>query len=433
MSKISIFWFRRDLRLQDNVGLSKALSGDYPVLPVFIFDKNILDILPADDRRVEFIYQTLRKLKQELQAKSSDLLVEYGKPLEVWKKILSEYDVAEVYLNRDYEPYARQRDESVKNILEKNEISFFSFKDQCLFDQTEVLTSQGKPYTVYTPYKNKVLSMLSPGSLASSKSEERLDKLWSISRLKFPSMKDLGFVSGGTVFSGADVSPDRLKNYEKRRDYVEDEEGTSHLGIHLRFGTVSVRKLAQKAQKYSPKWLEELIWRDFFMQILWNFPFVVERSFREDFEKVKWRNSKADFQKWCEGKTGYPLVDAGMRQLNQTGYMHNRARMVTASFLTKNLLIHWREGERYFARHLLDFDLAANNGNWQWAAGTGCDAAPYFRIFNPITQQEKFDPDFEYIKRWVPEWGTSKYPEPMIEASLARGRALAAFAKALSK
>nr|WP_295900499.1 deoxyribodipyrimidine photo-lyase [uncultured Bdellovibrio sp.] len=435
MAKVTIFWFRRDLRLHDNAGLFYALKEKADVLPLFIFDKDILDKLsnPAD-ARVSFIYQTVFQLKESLQKKGSDLLVRYGKPQEVFQSLSRELEIDSIYTNQDYEPAARKRDEHIEKWSQKSGIEFKTFKDQTLFEKNEILTDSRKPYTVFTPYKNKVLATLNDFYLKSYPNE-----IYEKAFAKRPkpekmlSLKEIGFKETEIEFPPLTLLAKTLKNYAQTRDYPAIQNGTTHLGIHLRFGTVSIRELAREAKKFSPVWLSELIWRDFFMQILWHFPEVEKRSFRPEYDNISWRKSPQDFAKWCKGVTGYPLVDAGMRELNATGYMHNRVRMVTASFLCKHLLIHWREGERYFAEKLLDYDLAANNGNWQWAAGSGCDAAPYFRIFNPQAQAEKFDPDGEYIKKWVPELHTSRYPKPMIEHAEARGRCLQAFTKALKK
>lgn len=435
MSKITLFWFRRDLRLDDNAGLYHALKERIAVQPLFIFDSDILGKLDdASDPRVTFIYDTLTALKAELQKKGSDLVVRYGKPLDVLKEISSKHKVEAIYTNHDYEPAARKRDEAVAQWAAQAKIEFKAFKDQTLFEKDEILTEARKPYTVYTPYKNKVFAHLQPFYLKSYPND-----LYESSYIKVKSpekmiaLEEVGFSRSSLDFPPMELSTKMLKSYAVNRDFPALSSGTSHLGLHLRFGTLSVRELAREGKKYSDVWLSELIWRDFFMQILWHYPQVVQHSFRPEYDKIEWRKSKADFQKWCEGRTGYPLVDAGMRELNATGYMHNRVRMVVASFLCKHLLIHWSEGERYFAKKLLDYDLAANNGNWQWAAGSGCDAAPYFRIFNPTAQMEKFDPKGEYVQKWVPEWKTSKYPAPMVDHNEARGRCLQAFTKVLKK
>lgn len=436
MANVTIFWFRRDLRLHDNAGLYAALKEKKEnVLPLFIFDTEILEKLKnRRDARVTFIHQTIADLKKELNEKGSDLLVRHGKPLDILKQLAKEKEVSAIYTNHDYEPSARERDEKVSHWAAKQNIEFKTFKDQTLFEKDEILTDGKKPYTVFTPYKKKVLSKLTDFYLKSYPNKKYEKAYAKVSRPeKLLSLQDIGFEKTGLAFPPPKISIKIIKDYAKTRDFPALENGTTRLGLHLRFGTVSIRELARIGKKHSEVWLSELIWRDFFMQILWHFPLVEKQSFRPEYDKIEWRKSKKDFERWCEGKTGYPLVDAGMRQLNATGFMHNRVRMVTASFLCKHLLTYWYEGERYFAEKLLDYDLAANNGNWQWAAGTGCDAAPYFRIFNPEAQAKKFDPDEEYIKTWVPEIGTDEYPEPMIDHAEARGRCLQAYTKALRK
>lgn len=432
-SKYTVFWFRRDLRLEDNCGLMHALSKNAQVLPIFIFDSQILEQLNDNsDRRVQFIYETVSAMKSELQAKGSDLLVFHGKPLDIYKDLHKEYKIEKILTNHDYEPYARRRDEEIAQWAKTQGIEFHSFKDQVIFEKGEILTDAQKTYTVFTPYKKKWLATITPQDYKPY-SLKGLEGSWAkLKAQTMPTLKSLGFEATDFKFPKRTISFETLRNYKENRDFPYLDSGTSKLGLHLRFGTVSVRKLVEVAvEKKSDIWLSELIWREFFMQILWHFPRVAKESFRPEYEKVKWRNSEAEFKKWCDGQTGYPLVDAGMRELNQTGFMHNRVRMVTASFLTKHLLTHWLKGERYFAEKLLDYDLSANNGNWQWAAGTGCDAAPYFRVFNPQSQQEKFDPEFKYIKKWVPEYGTAKYPDPMVDHKEARDRCLEAFKKAL--
>ena len=432
-SKYSLYWFRRDLRIEDNHGLAKALQSNDTIIPIFIFDQMILERLKnPQDTRVQFLHQVLTEMKHNLQEQGQDLLVFHGKPLEILKNLHQEYAFHAIYTNHDYEPYPMMRDAEVQAWAQKTDIEFHTFKDQVIFEKSEVLTDQKKPYTVYTPYKKKWLSQVNAQNLEAFPSLQNQESFFKNSKKqKMPSLESLGFQNRVFEYPPTTVPAEVLQKYAKHRDFPYLENGTSRLGVHLRFGTVSVRKMASLAQKTSDVWLSELIWREFFMQILWHFPKVTNSSFRPAFEKVAWRDDQDDFKKWCLGQTGYPLVDAGMRELNQTGHMHNRVRMVTASFLTKHLLMHWFKGERYFARHLLDYDLSANNGNWQWAAGTGCDAAPYFRIFNPETQLEKFDPDFIYVKKWVPEFGTSAYPEAMIDHKEARARCLKAFDLAL--
>ncbi len=435
MTSKTLLWFRRDLRLFDQAALFYALKERTDVLPIFIFDTDILSKLDdPSDARVTFIHEQVTDMKAALQKRKSDLVVRHGKPLEVFKKLSEEFSIAAIYTNHDYEPEARTRDSTVEKWATSLGIEFKTYKDQTLFEKDEILTDARKPYTVFTPYKRKVLANLDKFYLQSYPVDLYES---SYAKVKNPekmiSLKDIGFVPTEIELPDSALSVATLKKYAEQRDYPALKMGTTHLGIHLRFGTVSVRELAREGKKYSDVWLSELIWRDFFMQILWHYPHVQKQSFRPEYDQIKWRKSEKDFTAWCEGRTGYPLVDAGMRELNATGFMHNRVRMVTASFLCKHLLIHWYPGERYFAKKLLDYDLAANNGNWQWAAGSGCDAAPYFRIFNPTAQAEKFDPDYKYIKKWVPEFGTSAYPKPIVNHEEARGRCLQAFALGLQK
>jgi deoxyribodipyrimidine photo-lyase len=434
-SEVSIFWFRRDLRLHDNAGLFHALKESKNIIPIFIFDTNILNKLSSSkDKRVNFIYQTLFKIKSELVSLNSDLIILSGTPLESFKKLTKKYEIKSVYTNNDYEPYAVKRDLEVENYLKKIGISFQSYKDQVLFEKDEVLNSQNKPYTVFTAYKNKIIHNLNTQIIKEFNCKIYLRNLL---KIKKPSVmidiKSLGFKYIEFKFPSAEVDIASIKAYEKNRNFPYLKHGTSNLGLHLRFGTISVRKLARIAQLYSSTWLSELIWRDFYKQILWHYPEVLNSSFRKQYNNIKWRNSKTDFNKWKSGLTGYPLVDAGMRELVATGNMHNRVRMIVASFLTKHLLIHWSKGEKYFASLLLDYDLSSNNGNWQWAAGCGCDAAPYFRIFNPLTQAKKFDPNDEYIKKWVPEFNTSMYPKPMVNHNFARQRCFKVYSEGLNK
>jgi deoxyribodipyrimidine photo-lyase len=425
--EISIFWFRRDLRLHDNAGLYHALKGGFPVLPLFVFDSEILEELKDEqDARVTFIYNQVEKMRGLLQKEKSDILIKYGKPEQVYEKLLETYTIKTVYANHDYEPYAIKRDQRIKELLNDKGIEFYTFKDQVIFEKNELLNATGTPYRVYTPYKNKWLSQLNSFYLKSYPTEKYSTNFYKTKPFDFPSIESIGFEKTRLELPPDNVSQGLIKKYDKQRDYPFIE-GTSRFGIHFRFGTISIREKVAKAKSLNEVWLSELIWREFFMQLMFHFPQVVSEPFSAKFNKVQWRYDEKDFKRWCEGTTGYPLVDAGMRELNATGYMHNRVRMVAASFLTKHLLIDWRMGEAYFAEKLLDYDLASNNGNWQWCAGTGADAQPYFRIFNPITQQQKFDPDFIYIKKWIPEFGTSTYPLPMIEHKAATARAKEAF------
>lgn len=426
------FWFRRDLRLEDNHGLYQALSQKRKVQPIFIFDQNILEKLHKDDGRISYIYLHIIKLKKELSSLGSDLWVYFGKPEKIWQEILKQHKVAAVFANHDYEPYASARDKKIETILSKNKIPFLTFKDQVIFEKTEVLSGTKTPYTVYTPYKNKWLSLLQPQSYAAYPTSKMYQFFHRGLVTKLIDLSDLGFnLNKESTALGFNIDQKTLKCYAAQRDFPI-KDSTSHIGIHLRFGTVSIRTMVALALKHDAStWLSELIWREFFMQVLWNFPYVEHKSFRLQYEKVAWRKNPREFKKWCNGQTGYPIVDAGMRQLNKTGYMHNRVRMIVASFLTKHLLMHWSLGERYFAGLLLDYEMASNNGNWQWAASTGCDAVPYFRIFNPESQSKKFDPDFAYIKKWVPEFQTAKYVKPMVDHTLARVRAVAAYSAAI--
>jgi deoxyribodipyrimidine photo-lyase len=431
---VNIFWFRRDLRIDDNAGLYRALKSGNPVLPIFIFDKEILDKLEdKDDARVTFIYNAIEDINNELKKHGSSLLVIYDKPEQAWAKLLKDYKIATVYTNHDYEPYAKKRDEEVAEFLKKQDIEFKTFKDQVIFEKDEVLKNDGTPYTVYTPYQRKWYEALKPFYLKAYPTKKYLKKLFKTDSFKLPSLKEIGFEKS-TIDFPSQKYEDVIKDYADKRDFP-GTKGTSHIGLHLRFGTVSIRELVSTAYGYNEKtWLNELIWREFYMMILDHFPHTVDHAFRPDYDKIKWINDEEQFKAWCEGKTGFPLVDAGMRELNATGYMHNRVRMVVASFLAKDLLIDWRWGEHYFARKLLDYEMASNVGGWQWAAGSGTDAAPYFRIFNPDSQLKKFDPKFEYIKKWVPEYADfSKYPEPIVDHAFARERCLKAFKAALSK
>ena len=433
MSKdVSIFWFRRDLRLDDNAGLKAALSDDHPVVPIFIFDTEILDSLPEDDARVTFIFENLQKMRDQLQNEhDSSIAMYHGTPEKVFKQILKEFEVKKVFTNRDYEPYAKERDEEIKKLLEDNNVEFKDFKDQVIYESGEVLKSDGDPYIVYTPYKNTWMDQFKDKELEFHYTSRYTDNYIKNSRLPNLSLSDMGFKKSSIEVPDYKVTPGLIKDYEKKRNFP-GTDATSHLGPHLRFGTVSVRQMIRDADKEKNKtFLEELVWREFFMQVLEHYPNTVTDSFRKKYDKVKWRNNKSEFKKWKEGKTGYPLVDAGMRQLNKTGFMHNRVRMVVGSFLCKHLLIDWRWGEAYFAEKLLDYEMSSNVGNWQWVAGSGVDAAPYFRIFNPTTQIEKFDKDKKYIKKWVEEYGTDDYPEKMVDHKEARERALDTYKSAV--
>ncbi|HVV06991.1 MAG TPA: deoxyribodipyrimidine photo-lyase [Puia sp.] len=433
MVSVNIFWFRRDLRLHDNAGLYHALRGDLPVLPLFIFDRAILDQLEEKvDVRVQFIRDTLVTLQSALGRRGSGIEVHYGLPEEVFAAVLSRYKVGQVFTNLDYEPYARQRDGAIAKLLASQGIPFHIYKDQVIFDRDEIVKDDGTPYTVFTPYSKRWKARVNDFYLRSYPVERYLDNLFQRAAGQIPSLASMGFKPSDVPIPPNVVPAAALKEYAGQRDFPGIEGGTSRIGVHLRFGTCSVRELARKASLLSEVYLGELIWRDFFHMILWHFPAVGRgKAFRPAFDLIRWRNNEDEFGKWCQGQTGYPIVDAGMRELNTTGFMHNRVRMIVASFLAKHLLIDWRWGEAYFAGKLLDYDLAANNGNWQWAAGSGCDAAPYFRVFNPKLQTEKFDPDLIYVRRWVPELDGPDYPRPMVEHEMARRRALEAYARAV--
>lgn len=434
MEKITIFWFRRDLRLEDNTGFNKALKGDFPVLPLFIFDPNILSELPEDDARVSFIYNTLKKIRARLtKENSSSLAIYLNEPLEVFKELDQKYDLQAVYTNNDYEPYAKERDGAISNYLDKKGIAFHSLKDQVIFEKEEVVKSDGDPYIVYTPYM-KLWKKHFYKTKPLQKEEEKplLKNLLKNTTLPDLDLADLGFVPSSIDIPEYNVSSTLISDYEKTRNFPA-LEGTSHLGPHLRFGTVSIRHMIKKAisEKNETFW-NELIWREFFMQILWHFPHTTQEAFKKKYDRIEWRNNEEEFKKWKKGETGYALVDAGMRELNATGYMHNRVRMLVASFLCKHLLIDWRWGEAYFAEKLLDYELSSNVGNWQWAAGSGVDAAPYFRIFNPMTQVDKFDKDKIYIKKWVPEVDSDDYVPKMVDHKEARERCLETYKSALA-
>lgn len=430
MDKISIFWFRRDLRLKDNHGLFQALESGKKVLPIFIFDEDILDLLEnKSDKRVDFIVQALQTLNSFLKSKNKGIKIFKGKPLEIYKNLSQNYEIEAVYCNEDYEPYAIKRDQEIADFLASKNISFHQFKDQVIFHKDEIVKADKKPYTVYTPYSKLWLNEFQKFDLQGFPSEKKLDNLLDIP-FKELKIEDIGFQKTDLTFKVPEADLHIIKTYEETRNFPA-VKGTTQLGVHLRFGTISVRKLAKIAKENNLTFLKELIWREFFMQILYHFPKVVNHSFKSKYDAIPWENNPEFLEKWKAGKTGFPIVDAGMRELNATGFMHNRVRMITASFLIKHLLTDWRIGEAYFAEKLMDYDLSANNGNWQWCASSGCDAAPYFRIFNPEEQQKKFDPDFKYIKKWIPEFGTKYYPKPIVEHKKAREKVLKVYKEAL--
>lgn len=429
----SIFWHRRDLRIHDNAGLYKALTKSTSVVPVFIFDTSILKLLPKNDQRVVFIHQEIAALKKHYQQLGSDLRVEYGDPVAVIPALAHELKAECVYTNRDYEPYARQRDTLIHDALKNEGIRFVGAKDHVIFEKDEVLKNDGGPYTVFTPYSRKWKDTLNPFYLKSYPTENHSSSLKAFQQNELISLEEMGFQADQIFdFPPKEFPSKIIANYSQNRDFPAIKS-TSKLGLHLRFGTISIRELAREAVKSNETFLNELIWRDFYQMIIHHFPHSSKDAFRSQYDRIPWERNDAHFKAWCEGKTGYPMVDAGMRELNATGFMHNRVRMVVASFLSKHLLLDWRLGEAYFAEKLLDYDLASNVGGWQWAAGCGCDAAPYFRVFNPQSQQEKFDKDFVYIRRWIPEFGTSAYPQPIIEHSFARLRAIERYKTTLNE
>jgi len=431
MVKVSVFWFRRDLRLQDNKGLFHALQSPFPVVSLFIFDQAILDQLtdPADPR-VSIIYHQLEELNQSLKQKQSSLLVMYGKPEEVFNQLTMRFQIMEVHTNHDYEPYAISRDDQIARLLQEKEIPFFTWKDQVIFEKNDIVKKDGKPYTVFTPFSRAWKARLTVEDLHEWPSDIQ-NNWFREETFDFPPLSITGFKDAGIRLDKPELGHHIIRNYDQTRNFPALEQGTSRMSVHLRFGTVSIRSLVRTALELNETWLGELIWREFFMMILYFFPEVVTQSFKPKYEKIAWRNDKKEFDLWCRGETGYPMVDAGMKELNATGLMHNRVRMVTASFLTKHLLIDWRWGEAYFAEKLLDFELSSNNGNWQWVAGSGCDAAPYFRIFNPEAQQKRFDPKGLYIQKWLGSNWQQTIPPPIVDHRLARERALKVYGEAV--
>ncbi len=430
---VNIFWFRRDLRLHDNAGLYYALKDKNPVLPIFIFDTNILnDLEDKSDRRVQFIYQVLEELHTSLKKLGSGLDIKHGDPYTVFKELLEQYNIQKVFTNNDYEPYATGRDGHIRKLLKSSGVNFCSYKDQVIFEKDEIVKDEGSPYTIFTPYSRKWKSSLNHFFLKNYPTSKYFKNFFALREKKMPSLNSIGFQATPFSFPSEFWDNEKIRNYKEKRD-IPSLKGTTRLSLHLRFGTISIRELARKAGPLNESFLNELIWRDFYQMILWHFPRVVQQSFKPAYDNIKWRNNEKEFSAWCTGQTGYPIVDAGMRELNETGFMHNRVRMIVASFLTKHLLIDWRWGEAYFAKKLLDYDLAANNGGWQWAAGSGCDAAPYFRIFNPYLQTKKFDPELKYIKSRVRDFDEISYPLPIVNHELARKRCLDAYMLALKK
>lgn len=431
MQKVVLFWFRRDLRLEDNAGLDAALSSGLPVVPIFIFDTEILQHLEdRDDRRVSFIYTALERLQEQLKAFESSLDVRHGKPLDLLNAYLQDYAVQAVYTNHDYEPDAVKRDDNIRRMLQANGVEFFSYKDQVVFEKDEVVKDDDSGYMVYTPYAKKWRRRLQETGLLSYPSQKKTAHFFRQKRRAFPSLEAMGFVFNPDIPTLEKPNINIITQYHQTRD-IPSLKGTTRMGIHLRFGTVSVRSLVAQAMELNEVFLGELIWREFFMQVLWHHPRVVTEACKKEYDAIRWRNNEAEFERCCQGQTGFPIVDAGMRELNATGFMHNRVRMIVGSFLVKDLLIDWRWGEAYFARKLLDFELSSNNGNWQWVAGCGCDAAPYFRVFSPEAQAKRFDPKGEYIRKWVPEIATKDYPQPMVDHATARERCIKTYKAAL--
>lgn len=431
--QVNICWLRRDLRLDDNAALYHALRSTHPVLLVFLFDKNILNQLEnKTDARVDFIHQQLSKINDQLITKGSSLLVKYTTAEKAWEEMISDFNIQSAYTNHDYEPYAKKRDEHISELLKKNRITFYTYKDQVIFEKNEIQKADVTPYTVFTPYYKQWQQKLNPFYLKSYPTEKYFKNLYRGKSFDFPTLEDIGFSTSNFRFPSANFEG-KLNNYEKDRDYPA-KNATTHIGLHLRFGTLSIRKVVKEAlAQKADKWVSELAWREFYMMILWHFPYTVNKSFKPDYDRIKWRNNEKEFELWCKGETGYPLVDAGMKELNSTGFMHNRVRMVVASFLCKHLLIDWRWGEAYFAEKLLDYEQASNVGGWQWACGSGNDAAPYFRVFNPELQLKKFDPKLEYVFKWAPEYRKALLPVPIINHEFARKRALETYKKALNE
>ncbi|WP_408040225.1 cryptochrome/photolyase family protein [Tenacibaculum amylolyticum] len=432
MDKVNVFWFRRDLRLDDNNGLFEALKSGKKVIPIFIFDKNILEKLPEDDARVNFIYTQLQKINAILHTANSSLQVFYGTPQDTFKHLTTLFNIDSVYTNKDYEPYAIKRDTEIRDFLNANNINFYSYKDHVIFEENEITKDDGTPYKVYTPYSKKWLTTFQPSQLTSFPSEALIQNFYPLDKKEIISLTELGFKTSFIKVPDYKITSTLINEYEAKRNFPAIN-ATSKLGIHLRFGTISVRKAVLEAKKSdNPTFLKELIWREFFIQILWHYPKTITKAFKPKYDAIIWRNNRTEFEHWCNGTTGYPLVDAGMRELNNTGFMHNRVRMLVGSFLCKHLLIDWRWGEAYFAEKLLDFELASNVGNWQWVAGCGVDAAPYFRIFNPTTQIQKFDKQLIYIKKWVPNFQELTYPTQIVDHKFARERCLATYKEALN-
>jgi deoxyribodipyrimidine photo-lyase len=433
LEQYTIFWFRRDLRVDDNAGLYHALNSGNKVLPIFIFDTDILEKLPSkSDARLAMIHAALGKITDTMKGNRCNVGMYHGKPKAVFEHLLEKYAIVKVIANQDYEPYAQKRDEEIKQFLTTKEIQFETYKDQVIFEKAEVVKDDGTAYRVYTPFSKKWLAKMHSEGIPNFPSEKHLDKLAPILQ---PTLKlsELGFKASSIPYPKYQLNSAIIRNYEATRNYPALDQ-TSRTGAHLRFGTLSIRKMAAEASKEKEiTFLKELIWREFFMQILWHFPHTTSQCFKPQYERIEWRNNEEEFERWCNGTTGYHFVDAGMRELNATGFMHNRVRMLVGSFLCKHLLIDWRWGEAYFAEKLLDYEQSSNVGNWQWVAGCGVDAAPYFRIFNPIEQIKKFDKQQQYIEKWVPDFQELTYPQPIVDHKFARERCLTTYKSALNR
>jgi|SRR6476661_159510 len=431
--KICLFWHRRDLRIHDNAGLAAALDSGLPVLPLFIYDSDILTQLPDKaDARLTFIYDQVERLATETETAGGTFLARYGRPAEVLAQLADELDIAAVHTNEDYEPYARQRDGEVGEMLAQRGIAFYLYKDQVVFAKDDIMTKSGTVPKVFGAYHKAYLERLTDELLLPYGSQdafraENLHRLTKAQAGTRPTLEELGFERREQYSPTVELpAEDVVRNYHRTRDTPALTNGTTRLSVQLRFGTVSVRQAMRQARALNPKLLAEIIWRDFFMMLLWHFPGTATEAYDPKMRAIPYRNNEDEFRAWCEGHTGYPLVDAGMRELNATGYLPNRVRMTVAGFLVKHLFIDWRWGERYFADKLLDYELAINVGNWQWMAGTGAVAAPWFRVYSPQNQLEQVDPELKYVKSWVPELGTAGYPAPIVEHKFARDRAVEA-------
>ena len=427
-----IFWFRRDLRLEDNHALFKALKSGYDVLPIFIFDSNITNKLNQNDHRLNYINNVLDDLNKRLSENKKKIYTYKGDPIDIISKLIIKLKIKEIYLNKDYEPYARDRDDKIEKLCMANNVSYNSFKDHVIFEEDQIVKKDGTPYVVYTPYSKKWIEKFQSNQVDSYPSELNLDGLVDSDKIRevnYLMNIEKNIINPKTY----NLNKDLIDKYEETRNFPA-LDSTSRIGVNLRFGTVSTRKIVKtSSERPNNTFLKELIWREFFIQILWHFPHTTEKSFKDKYERIEWRNNMDDFKLWCDGKTGYPIVDAGMNQLNKTGFMHNRLRMVVGSFLCKHLLIDWRLGEKYFADKLFDYEQASNVGNWQWVAGCGVDAAPYFRIFNPEQQQKKFDKELQFIKKWIPNYDKDNYIDKIVDHKFARERCLNTYKKALNE